>query len=721
MVLVYPQNLKIAFANQAAFPTPTTESGLPLYDLSVSGLKFTDGVGGFVPALPQHTLTGEHGPKVSITQTGADNALSITQLGNSPSISVLCGVGAGRGLSITQAAAQDGALINKSSTGVGAALSVANSGSGNAVSIANNTTSTSAVGIVIDQSAAATGIRINENGNGTALYISKSNTGNATLIDVYNTGTGRALFIQQYGEAEALHVNKTSAGASVAVSIYNAGINAALAVSNIGDGDSIIVSKSTGVNGNPIRISNSGTNSGMLVTQYGNAEGIKIQQSGTIGAGALTIICTHTAGVVDAIRVTQSNSGSGMQVTLPTDGSDGVYILKTNTLGPGLASGACLSIRNSSGATPVLVRQVHTGSATVVSINNSGSGFDIRGNDGTWYATPLGDITCHSLRETNGTAGIYRHEDSGWLPAPMSTSFNWHHAKNSDVVMVWGQGFSGSFGNNDSSEFIFPMMGTDHSDYIHGYNQLDLNHVYSNGKYYTHALENARGLNVGLDCGMIRYMVVNKAANYDSGWTACAQNTTYTRNHGLGVYPNFVLVEVAQNNDGSGWRVPVMSSTIYNGSNWVGAHVNLITTTQIRVRVPPYVASFYSYAGVVTSPTAGFLRVRAWNWTPDYDSGWSSISNAASNCNKYLEHGLGYFPTLANLYLSDSATPAAQTWTVTSLGTHWTNYHNGSGIVHMTDKWASVRGGNNVLAHFIDAAGAAVAPTSGFYRLQLWK
>ena len=200
MVNVFPQNLQIAFANQAAFPPPSGVNGLPLYDLNYKALKFTDG-GTFVPALPEHTLTGQHGPKVTITQTSVDNALAITQVGNASGINVVCGPSAGRGLSITQAAAQDGIIIDKSSTGAGAGLTVlqrgtdpgiaiGNSSQSHALSIVNaggtasrginvvqngaihgievvcnNVAATNSMGLAINQYAASTGIRINQYGN----------------------------------------------------------------------------------------------------------------------------------------------------------------------------------------------------------------------------------------------------------------------------------------------------------------------------------------------------------------------------------------------------------------------------------------------------------------------------------------------------------------------------------------------------------------------------
>jgi hypothetical protein len=95
-------------------------------------------------------------------------------------------------------------------------------------------------------------------------------------------------------------------------------------------------------------------------------------------------------------------------------------------------------------------------------------------------------------------------------------------------------------------------------------------------------------------------------ADYDSGWFACAYNNTYTKAHGLAVYPRLVTVEHSANASGTGEIVQilvnsasaVMSSVGYDG-------VNVYVTTANNATNGVVFSTRRASAG-------GYMRIRAW-------------------------------------------------------------------------------------------------------------
>jgi hypothetical protein len=218
--------------------------------------------------------------------------------------------------------------------------------------------------------------------------------------------------------------------------------------------------------------------------------------------------------------------------------------------------------------------------------------------------------------------------------------------------------------------------------------------------------------------GEARVRVFDRAPAWASGWQPCAANNTYTFLHNLGVYPQYVHLEVAEHADGTGWRVPAMSSTNYDSANWRQTAMVNLSATNVTIRTQTSLAYFYR-AGVAVAPSNGYCQVLLYNWTPDYDSGWLSISTAVADRDKLLQHGLGQIPSLVSLYVAQNADGSG--WVVSPLGTYHYGYNNAVGIYNVTDKFTVIKGGAASVAGFIDAAGAAQWPAAGYVRFMAWR
>ena len=265
-------------------------------------------------------------------------------------------------------------LAQGNTASTAALLSIANSGTGNCISLA--------------QAAAAQGIYVMEAANSHAADFQKSDAGNAACVNIVNSGVGPGLKIAQKAEGTALEINKSTGGASNALTVVNSGTGVGITVDQVGNGNAASFTKTSTDASSAVIVSvQSGSGVGLYVNNGRAGSGVRIDQDASTTTGALAININATG---TGVLITQSASGSGIKVAIPVDGADGIYIYKNDTTAPGLASGTCLKITNSSGVNPVNIIQVHTGSAHVVSISNSGSGYDVRGHSGNWFCTPAG-------------------------------------------------------------------------------------------------------------------------------------------------------------------------------------------------------------------------------------------------------------------------------------------------------------------------------------------
>ena len=167
--------------------------------------------------------------------------------------------------------------------------------------------------------------------------------------DSVTGGHGPKVTIIQSNNDNALVVNETSASSNNALVVNNSGTGAGIQINQVGNGNALAITKTS-----------TDANSTVLVTV----------SSGT-GVGVYVV----NKGIGDSIRVNTSNSGSGIKVELPTDGCNGMVVSKTDTTVAGLASGYCLQISNSSGATPVVINQFNVGNVPVIDVANSGTGY----------------------------------------------------------------------------------------------------------------------------------------------------------------------------------------------------------------------------------------------------------------------------------------------------------------------------------------------------------
>lgn len=104
------------------------------------------------------------------------------------------------------------------------------------------------------------------------------------------------------------------------------------------------------------------------------------------------------------------------------------------------------------------------------------------------------------------------------------------------------------------------------------------------------------------------YVDAQKPDVYDSGWFAGAQNTTYTKAHGLSAAPDVIQCFYSDTADGSGDVVQVGAAGYLPGTMAIIVDVD---ATSVVVRVGNTLASYYDAAGVGKNPTSGFLKVVA--------------------------------------------------------------------------------------------------------------
>ena len=222
-----------------------------------------------------------------------------------------------------------------------------------------------------------------------------------------------------------------------------------------------------------------------------------------------------------------------------------------------------------------------------------------------------------------------------------------------------------------------------------------------------------------------RYFAVNKTPDYTSGWNnAMAANTSLTFNHALGIFPTFVTVELAENNDGSGWRIPIMSMAACN-PDYQCCMVKM-DTSDIIVRSKTYLANTLDNTQANLRPTTGYVRVQAWNWTPDYDSEWFLISDSGNTAEQLLQHDLDILPSLVMVYLSDDTSIAGTTntptgtWVTQCLTTDINS--QGVHILHMNKKFIYIQAGTSEVADLYDSTGSRNT-TSGpvVARVLAWK
>lgn len=102
--------------------------------------------------------------------------------------------------------------------------------------------------------------------------------------------------------------------------------------------------------------------------------------------------------------------------------------------------------------------------------------------------------------------------------------------------------------------------------------------------------------------------------DYDSGWFAVSQLTTYTKNHGLQNIPSMCQILFSTDAVGKVVTYPAETSLYYNGSTTVGAGIAWqVNPSGFTLRTGTYMI----YQGVFgnpsgSNPTSGYARILAW-------------------------------------------------------------------------------------------------------------
>ena len=98
------------------------------------------------------------------------------------------------------------------------------------------------------------------------------------------------------------------------------------------------------------------------------------------------------------------------------------------------------------------------------------------------------------------------------------------------------------------------------------------------------------------------------AADYDSGWFAVGSNTYYSKTHGLGVIPRFVLILWNNAGTGAGPNYPVfMIASAYPASGYYVPYYADETVVYMRTG-----STAGTCASNIASSCAGFWRILAW-------------------------------------------------------------------------------------------------------------
>lgn len=308
--------------------------------------------------------------------------------------------------------------------------------------------------------------------------------------------------------------------------------------------------------------------------------------------------------------------------------------------------------------------------------------------------------------------------DSGWVTFPMRQ----------DLTLSTGSSFEFALGivrswDDVGGEVVSPLMATNSTSYAPTYMQLDE----AAGTVTTMGWDNLVAIrdpgdrsNVLVNNGNLRVTAFDRLPDWDSNWFSCNQYTTYQFFHSLGSVPQLVLLEVAQNSDGSGWRFPTLSASNHDGSSWTQTSIVFLDSTAVTIRTgAPLLRGRTNATGTAVAPMNGYCRVRAFVWTPDYDSGWLPITTTAGNRDKYVEHGLGRIPSMFMLYVAQN--PDGSGWFVPAMGGYHSSYTYGVGVYDLTEDWVTIKGGASAVAQFLDSGGSGMVPAAGYVRFVAWK
>jgi len=439
---IRPQNLALIVNS-----TELTPSFKGMLWIDSNNILRVDSVGvgnqaNFVTVLPEHTITGTHGPKVNIIQTAADNALVISKGGASSAVSISCGtINTGRAIDI----------LSLSSTE--AAIYVAQNGNGPGVIINRSGGGLLSEALIVNQAGTGFGLRVYQSSANDAVRIEKSNPGVGPALQVFNTGSGagvaidnrgtsvalninqtvsgtEALQINQAANDEALRINRSNAGGAPTFRIDHAGIGNVMDLyqNNITATASVLRMSNASTIANSLEINQTGSTgirvnqsagTGIYVAQNGNGAGLNITKSNT---GAAVAIEVYSSSANGSLYINQSgtNNSTALNVNqISTGDANAVNI----SVGAGARHGIVLSTTGSQTACWIGVHSDQcglnvykdsAGAGNCIQIDNAGTGYDARGSGGNWWIDKNGNA---SFRSVSMGIRVYGGRTmQGWAP-----------------------------------------------------------------------------------------------------------------------------------------------------------------------------------------------------------------------------------------------------------------------------------------------------------------
>lgn len=398
---VRPQNL---FLNVNS-GTELTPSFVGMLHLDSSNILRVDTVGAgvladFVTVLPEHTVTGEHGPKVTITQTADDNALDITKSGLTPAASILVtGPTGGNAISISSA------------SDVSQGLNIQQNGNADALHIEVNGTGRALVtedgDVLFDDGDVAIPngeLRVNTD----RLFVSTTRVGIATA------SPDRELDVNGGAAFRGNHIYLTNPSAPATQEAWGMVVNSINGTLNIGTALDVLPA------------GGSLTESVLQIEHGAPSNVLYVEDSGQVGINTVSPAArleVESADSEDTVRI-DKNSGSGDALRIDNDGTGFGIRLRNNTTEEGIfieqidPTGDCaIQIDNSGAGDGILIRNFavtahaaldarSVGTGPVIHIHSSGSGRDIEGTNASWYFDNAGNLTANNIftKIASGTA-----------------------------------------------------------------------------------------------------------------------------------------------------------------------------------------------------------------------------------------------------------------------------------------------------------------------------
>lgn len=389
---VRPQNLFLKVDSG----TELAPSFVGMLHLDSNNILRVDSVGAgdindFVTVLPEHTVTGEHGPKVTITQTDDDNALAITKSGLTPAAQiVITGATGGKGLSITSA------------SNTQQSLEIQHNGNADAVHIDVGGTGRALVtedgDVLFDDGDVAIGngeFRVNTD----RLFVSNLRVGIGT------TSPDRLLDVNGGAAFRGNHLYLTNPSAPANKEAWGFIVNNLTGVLSLGPTTDVLPGGGA-LNASVITIDHDAPANMIYLDDQGqmgigtSAPGAKLEVESA--ANEHTLFVDKNGGSNNAVQI--SNDGSGFGIRLDNNTvEEAVWVRQINS-----TSGSAIRVDNSGSQDGILVRNfantAHSavdarsiGTGPVIHIHSSGSGRDIEGTNASWLVDRDGNATFKSL------------------------------------------------------------------------------------------------------------------------------------------------------------------------------------------------------------------------------------------------------------------------------------------------------------------------------------